>query len=347
MAARNPTLRLPRSGVGFWPRRWRARRPLGLAVAIACSAWAVSGWATDLPRGGQADRTRATIQAFVNAAAALERGDPATTAAQHLDGMSTAVASLRATAVEYSGLARQMQANCANRRVDAMNQVQQAYHQVQQEEEEERRLQAELRGLDERSRYTLSMLERLGREMQPVIEEIKFVNQCNSDAGFAIKTPKCWEAAFKQVFTNHYDRLNNDMRQLAALRDSLLRDREKLNGELHRTHEEANSARRRIQELQGLIPHLENLGNAAGQAMTTLSDIEIFWSDADTILQGRVSGDIRRLRNAVQVLNRPAPAVLFDDFNQKRIQSLRNTMLDFAQSVDSGKNVLSNNLACQ
>jgi len=346
MAARNPTLRLPRGGVWFWPRPWCRPRLLGLAVAIACSALAVPGWATDVPRGGQADRTRAAIQAFAYAAAALERGDPAT-AAQHLDGMSTAVASLRATAVEYSGLARQMQANCANRRLDAMNQVQVAHHQAQQEEETERRLQAELRGLDERSRGTRSMLERLGREMQPVIAEIQFVNKCNSDAGFWIKTPKCWEAAFKQGFTDHYDRLNNDMRQFGAVRDSLLRDREKLNEDLHRTQNEVNSARRRIHELDALVPHLERLADAAGYAMTTLSDIEMFWSDADTILQGRVSGDIRRLRTVVQRLDRPTPALLFDDFNQKRIQSLRNTMLDFAQSVDSGKNVLSSNLACQ
>jgi uncharacterized protein YlxW (UPF0749 family) len=335
---------------------------LGLALAIACSALAVpAGAANDevtrarrpidqcevpVPSGSQADRTRATIQAFADAAAALERGDRAT-AAQHLDGMSTAVASLRATAVEYNGFARQMQANCANRRVEAMNQVQEAYHQAQEEEGKLGELQARLRGLNERSQSTRSMLERLGREMRPVIEEINFANKCESDVGFAITTPKCYELAFKQAFTNHYDRLNNDMRHFAELRDSLLQDRERLNEELRRTQNEADSARRRVHELNALVPHLERLGDAAGYAMTTLSDIEMFWSDADTILQGRVSGDIRRLHNVVRRLDRPTSAPLFDDFDKDRVRSLRARMLDFAQSVDSGKNVLSKNLACQ
>jgi hypothetical protein len=38
---------------------------------------------------------------------------------------------------------------------------------------------------------------------------------------------------------------------------------------------------------------------------------------------------------------------VFDDFDKQQIRSLRDTMLNFAQSVASGRNVLSYTLTCQ
>jgi len=38
---------------------------------------------------------------------------------------------------------------------------------------------------------------------------------------------------------------------------------------------------------------------------------------------------------------------VFDDFDKQQIRSLRVAILDFAQSVDSGKNFLAFDLACQ
>ena len=64
-------------------------------------------------------------------------------------------------------------------------------------------------------------------------------------------------------------------------------------------------------------------------------------------MQGRMSNGIELLRDVVPALDKDVEAPMFDDFDKQQIRSLRVAMLEFAQSVDAGKNFLSANLSCQ
>jgi uncharacterized phage infection (PIP) family protein YhgE len=127
----------------------------------------------------------------------------------------------------------------------------------------------------------------------------------------------------------------------------LSQEQQNLAGDLGRLQNEANQVRDRKGQLEAQRRRLEGLDRAARAAVATLSDINLFWAQAEAIMQGRMSNGIELLRDVVPALDKDVEAPMFDDFDKQQIRSLRVAMLDFAQSVDSGKNFLSSDLACQ
>jgi hypothetical protein len=338
---RQPSLR--RRRVWFsprWPAGWRS---FGLAVAVVFSAMATPASAAS----DEAARTRAVIDAFVRAAAALDRGDRAT-AAQDLDGMATSVSTMREVAARYSGLAQTMGSACQARSVAVVNEIQTTYQQEKQKEDELAQLKARSQNLDAQSQQLQSDIVRVNAERQPLIEEAKYRNRCSSEPGLWFEGGnRCWEFSFQDAFNNRYKHVNNHLADLQREQQNLLQVRGDLAQGRARLQNEANQARNRKAELEAQRRRLESLDRATRAAATTLSKIVLFWSNAETIMQGRMSNGIELLRDVVPALDKTSDAPLFDDFDKRQMRSLRDTMLDFSQSIDSGKNFISSDLVCK
>jgi hypothetical protein len=318
-------------------------RGLGFAVAIAYTAVATTGWAGS----DDAARTRAAIDAFTHAAAALEQGDRAT-AAQSLDGMAASVTGLREVAAQYGDLAQNAQSACQARAIAVTNEIQSTYQQEQEKTEELGRLQARSQNLDAQWQQMQTDIVRVNAERQPLVEEAKYRNRCASEPGLWLQGGnRCWEYSFQDAFNNRYQHVNNHLADLQGQQQNLLQVRGNLAGEIARLQNEANQARDRKAQLEAQRRSLESLDRASRAAVATLSDINLFWAQAEAIMQGRMSNGIDLLRDVVPALEKDVEAPLFDDFDKQQIRSLRVAMLDFAQSVDSGKNFLSSDLACQ
>ena len=188
IAQRDPPARLCAGG-------WRG---LGFAVAIAFTAVATPGWAGS----DDAARTRAAIDAFTRAAAALEQGDR-TTAARSLDGMAESVTGLREVAAQYGDLAQKAQSACKARAIAVTNEIQSTYQQEQGKTEELARLQVRSQNLDGQLRQLQSDIARLNTERQPLIEEARYRNRCKDDWKLWLEGGnRCWEFSFQDAFNN-------------------------------------------------------------------------------------------------------------------------------------------------
>jgi predicted nucleic acid-binding Zn-ribbon protein len=344
LVARNPAFRLPQSGAWFSARRGAAGwRGFGFAVAIAFSALASQASAAS----DEAARTRAALEAFARAAAALEHGDRAT-AAQDLDGMAASINSLREVAARYSGLAQTMGSACQERSVAVIDEIQTTHQQERQKQDELAQLQTRSTNLDAQWQQLQSDTGRVNAQRQPLIEEAKYRNRCAAEPGLWFEGGnRCWELSAQDLFNNRYQHVNDELADLQRQQQNLLQVRGDLAQERARLQTEADQARNRKAELEAQRRRLESLDRATRAAATTLSSINMFWSKAETIMQGRMSNGIELLRDVVPMLDKTVDAPLFDDFDKQQIRSLRDSMLDFAQSADSGKNFLSNDLACK
>jgi predicted nuclease with TOPRIM domain len=324
----------------LWAGGWRG---LGFAVAIAFTAVATPGWAGS----DDAARTRAAIDAFTRAAEALEQGDRAT-AAQSLDGMAASVTGLREVAARYGDLAQKAKSACRARAIAVTNEIQSTYQQEQEKTEELARLQARSQNLDAQLRQLQSDIAGVNAQRQPLIEEAKYRNRCASEPGLWLQGGnRCWELSFQDAFNNRYQHVNDQLKDLQGLQQRKFQEQQDLAGGIARLQNEANQVRDRKAQLEAQRRSLESLDRASRAAVATLSDINLFWAQAEAIMQGRMSNGIDLLRDVVPALDKDIEAPLFDDFDKQQIRSLRVAMLDFAQSVDSGKNFLSSNLACQ
>jgi DNA repair exonuclease SbcCD ATPase subunit len=333
IAQREPPARLCAGG-------WRG---LGFAVAIAFMAVATTGWAGS----DDAARTRAAIDAFTRAAAALEQGNRAT-AVQSLDGMAASLTGLREVAARYGDLAQNAQSACQARAIAVTNEIQSTYQQEQEKTEELGRLQARSQNLDAQLRQLQSDIARVNAERQPLIEEAKYRNRCKDDWKLWLEGGnRCLEFSFQDAFNNRYQHVNDHLADLQGQQQRLSQEQQNLAGDLGRLQNEANQVRDRKGQLEAQRRRLEGLDRAARAAVATLSDINLFWAQAEAIMQGRMSNGIELLRDVVPALDKDVEAPMFDDFDKQQIRSLRVAMLDFAQSVDSGKNFLSSDLACQ
>jgi hypothetical protein len=344
LSGRNSGFRLPRNPAWF-PSRQRAFgwRPFGFAVVIAFSAVA-----TPVSAGSdEAARTRAAIDAFLHAAGALEHGDRAA-AAQELDGMVASVTGLRVVAARYSGLAQKAQLSCQARAIAVTNEIQTTYQQEKQKENELAELATRSANLDTQWEKLQSDIVKVNAERQPLIEEASYRNRCANDWKLWLEGGnRCWDLSFQDAFNNRYQHVNNHLADLQGQQQSLLQVRSNLGLDRVRLQNEANQARTRKDELEAQRRRLEGLDRATRAAVTTLSDINLFWAQAEAIMNGRMSNGLDLLRDVVPALDKTVEAPLFDDFDKQQIRSLRDTMVDFAQSVDSGKNFLSSDLACQ
>src|SRR6185437_3894955 len=201
LVERTPTFLRPRSGAWSSSRRWAAAwRGFGFAFAITFAAMAAPGWAAS----DEAARTRATIDAFIRAAAALEHGDRAT-AAQDLDGMAASVGSLREVTARYSGLAQTMGSACQARSIAVINEIQTSHQQEQQKQDDLAQLQARSQGLDAQWQQLQSDIGRVNTERQPLLEEAKYRNRCAAEPGLWLQGGnRCWEFSFQDAFNNRY-----------------------------------------------------------------------------------------------------------------------------------------------
>jgi predicted nucleic acid-binding Zn-ribbon protein len=344
MPAQCSPFRLPRSRVQFASARSAAGwHGLGLAAALAVSSLVMPA----LAASDEAARTRAAIDTFVRAAAALEHGER-DTATQTLDGMTASVESLRELAARYSGFAQQAQSSCQARSIAVTGEIQSTYQREQQTEDELSQLQARSRNLDAQLQQLQSDIVRVNTERQPLVDEANYRNRCASEPGLWLEIGnRCWELSFQDAFNNRYQHVNNQLTELQGRQQNLQQVRGDLTRDNARLQNEANQARTHKAELEAQRRRLEGLDRATRAAVTALSDINLFWAQAEAIMKGRLSNGIELLRDVVPALDKAVEAPLFDDFDKQQIRSLRNTMLDFAQSVDSGKNFLSTDLACQ
>jgi hypothetical protein len=272
------------------PRERRGHgRLVRFAIAVVFSTVAAAASAAS----DEAARTRAAIDAFIRAAAALEHGDRAT-AAQFLDGMAASVSSLRDLTAQYVELAKKMEPRCQARSIEITDQIQSSNKREQEIQDYlGHTLQPKSDALDAQWQQLQKDLVRVSTERQPLVEEANYRNRCASEPGLWFEGGnRCWDLSFQDAFNNRYKHVNEHLADLQNQQQNLLQARGNLAQERARLENEAAQARNRMAELEAQRRHLEQLDRAARSAVTTLSNINLFWSQAQTIMQGRMSNTI-------------------------------------------------------
>lgn len=313
-----------------------------LALACVCGLLA----ATAHGAADEAGQTRAAIDGLVQAAGALERGDR-DAALQSLDAMAASVATLRDSAEGYRGRAQTMEQTCQNRSIAVVDEIANTHALQRQKETDLANLQPRFASLDAQLRQVGERKDALDQREREILDDLNFLEDCNRRGfWYYAFTGRCIKLGWRQEFqggfwldTTERADINNQLTQLSAQRSELTGEQGRLRGE------EAD-ARSRITQLEADRRRLEILDRATRAAATTLSDIALFWSQAEIVIRQRLAGDIAMLRTLLPALDKTGPAPAFDDYEKQDIRSLRDTMFDFSRSLDAGRNFLASDLAC-
>jgi DNA repair exonuclease SbcCD ATPase subunit len=314
-----------------------------LAVTICCAnAWAPAQASTD-----EADLARTAIETFTRAADSLEQGDE-TAALQAVGTMSASVATLRGSAENYRELAEGMQRACEEHSLQIITQIQTTYQQEKETESKLKDIQSELEAKQAESAKLDNDLADLQTQMAPLIEEAHFRNQCAADSWFFFKTGRCWELSFQDAFDNRYKRVNSQILEKSQQRQTTWQLRDQL---IHRRYallEQAAQARNRVNELEALRRDLEKADEASRAAVSTLSDVYKFWSEAETQIRTQVSGGVKSLRRLITSLDTSSVSPDFTNYEvPQKARSLRDILVEFGRSLDSGKNFLAAGSMCK
>ena len=244
-------------------------------------------------------------------------------------------------------LARQVQSACEARSLSIITEIQTTYRQQMDKEAELADLQAQLENTEAQLRQLDNDKAALDAQMAPMIEEANFRERCADDGWFRFKTARCWELSFRDLFENRYQHLNDQLADINRDWQSTYELRDRLTRQRYDLGEQAGQARNRAAQLEAQRRELEVRDAAARAAVTTLSDIYLFWSLAETLIRQTLGGEVKSLRRLLDALDQTTPAPDFIDFRiPQRARSLRDTMLEFGRSLNSGQNFLISDAAC-
>ena len=128
--------------------------------------------------------------------------------------------------------------------------------------------------------------------------------------------------------------------------DGLVRERERIENQRRDLRDQAADARGQAYRLHMQRESLQRLDEAARRAVTDIDEIKRFWNDVQQVTLVRTSDDVDLLRRLARRLEKTSVGPAFDDPAKQRIRSLRETMLEFGQSVRSNQNFVTLDQSC-
>jgi DNA repair exonuclease SbcCD ATPase subunit len=314
--------------------RWLSAIALALALAISAT---VSG-------AQQLQLVQSALDALRRSAAALDHKD-AGKAAEVLAGMKTSIETLSGTFSTFRTHAETAAKKREQELLGVIQQITRVFEAEQAAEKKLRELPGKI-GLLEGSYKTLEAKRiDLNRQMAAYKEEVDFRNQCKSKFAEGIFwSTRCTALGFADLFEGRVSRLNSDIERNN-------RERGQIGGELSNLRRELQGAQATLQQAQRDKPRLEaeraQLQAKEGglrQAVVNLNDAVLFWDDIRTLVDSRLSSPIGTLQDKASRLVRrtqqagQAPA--FSSYDIRKIATFRDTLIEFARTLDNQTNVL-------
>jgi chromosome segregation ATPase len=284
-----------------------------------------------------------TFDALKQSATALDRGDlgKATTL---LAGMKSSAETLRGTAEQF---AKQAEATAKLREAEARDmttQITKIYAAEQAADKEVRNLEAGIADLSKQLEKANATKRELDAQAAVYYQEVRMRQECRSHFAEGIFwSGECWRLSFQDVFANRWRHLNNDIEGNNRQRNDIENARRDLTGQLNAQQGNLNETRRRKAQLEAHRAGLEQQVKTLKAAVVNLTDAASFWTDTATLIGSRITS-IGTLQQSVQLLmkraNRTATAPVFDSYDKEEVRSLEATLINFAQTLDKGTNIL-------
>ncbi|WP_291298889.1 hypothetical protein [Elioraea sp.] len=312
--------------------------PLVLAVCLAAG-------------GARADTqqalTHAALDKLVRATEALERGDTGD-ALFYLVYMQNEVNNLSATAQQFRQSARTAEQQCQARSLQLISAIETNYARQRELERQDAQLEAEIRVQRDQAARDAATLTTTAQLAEIHRQETVFRARCKSDNAFYYEHfGQCFIRVWEDRFTTRAEQIQHEVddltrrsQALAAAINEAVKHQQALQDELaqHKGEESLLQAQR---------PVLEQQDRAVRLAITSLSDVTVFWDTALSLLTVNVANRLGLLRDLLPTLDVTSHAPVFDDYDRAEIRSLRATLLDFAKTVDNRNNFLSTPTICR
>jgi hypothetical protein len=288
----------------------------------------------------------ATIDTFTRAAAALETGD-SQAADQLLARMAALAASLRASAERLRAQAETGRAACEKRSLAVVAEISQTYAEEKALDHDVQTLAAQQADLNAQHAKLASDAAVLEAQMVPLRAEAQVRKRCaESVAGWFENFGTCMSLGFQDLFERRVDHLNNEARDLQRRRQELRAQAAALDQRLAARRAEKAQKERRARDLAAHRQRLEGQDRALRAAVTSLSDITVFWGRAESLAAVRVGSRVAVLKDLLPLLDQTSNRPVFDAYDREEIRSLRTTMLDFSRTLDAGTNFLLSPAIC-
>ncbi|WP_291298890.1 hypothetical protein [Elioraea sp.] len=318
-----------------------------VASLLLCASLSWAGLAGAARAAEQQALTRTALESLAESADALRRGNTAR-ATELLGQMTGTVNALVATAGTYAETARAASHRCEARSLALIGEIEGAFQRQQAVEAEQQRLAAELSVQNEQAGRDAEQIRALENQMHALAQEVSFRNQCNADLGFYFRhIDRCFGAVAETMFTTRDQQLRNaydDVNRMRMQRTMQLRQLEAQERDLD---DRIAGTRREVAALQSRRAALSQQDEAVRLAITSLSDVTVFWDGARSLLSHRVGDRLDLLNDLLPTLDRTKKRPVFDRADRNEIKSLRDTLLDFARSVDDRNNFLLAPAICQ
>lgn len=284
-----------------------------------------------------------TFDALKQSATALDRGDlgKATTL---LAGMKSSAETLRGTAEQF---AKQAEATAKAREAEAREvtgQITKMHTAEQAADKEVRDLEAKIADLSKQLEKANATKRELDAQAAEYHQEVRLRQECKSRPLEGIFWSwDCWRLSFQDVFANRWRELNNNIEGNNRQRNDIENARRGLTGQLSTQQRNVSETRARKAQLEANRHRLEQQVKTLKAAVVNLTDAAAFWTDTATLIGSRITS-IGTLQQSVQLLmkraNRTATAPVFDSYDKEEVRSLEATLVNFAQTLDKGTNIL-------
>jgi hypothetical protein len=320
-------------------RRIRFVLPLLLAACLA---------AAGVRAEDQQAKTRAALAALVQATVALERGDTGEATYLLVVPMGDAVRALGATAQQYREAGRSAEQQCQARSLQLISAIETNHARQRELERQDAQLEAEIRVQRDQAARDAATLTTTAQLAEIHRQETLFRSRCKSeDAFYYANFGQCFIRVWEDRFTTRAEQIQHEVDDLtrrglalqAAINEAV-KHQQALQDELaqHKGEESLLQAQR---------PVLEQQDRAVRLAITSLSDVTVFWDRALSLLTVNVANRLGLLRDLLPTLDTTSHAPVFDDYDRAEIRSLRATLTDFAKSVDNRNNFLTTPTICR
>jgi septal ring factor EnvC (AmiA/AmiB activator) len=184
--------------------------------------------------------------------------------------------------------------------------------------------------------------------MHALAQDMNFRNRCNADIRFYFDHfDRCFVAVGETVFTTRDQQIRSAYDDINRMRTQRTMQLRQLEAQERDLDDRIAGTRREVAALQSRRAALSQQDEAVRLAITSLSDVTVFWDGARSLLSHRVGDQLGLLNDLLPTLDRTKKRPVFDRADRAEIKSLRDTLLDFAKSVDGRNNFLLAPAICQ
>jgi chromosome segregation ATPase len=284
-----------------------------------------------------------TFDALKQSATALDRGDLGKAQAL-LAGIKSSAETLRGTAGQFSKQAADSAKLREAEARDVTAQITKTYAAEQAADKEVRDLEPKIADLSKQLEKANATRRELDAQAAVYQQEVRMRQECkNHFADGIFWSGECWRLSFQDLFANRWRNLNNDIEGNNRQRREIENARNGLSSQLVNQQRRVNEMRSHKAQLEAQRHRLEQQVKTLKAAVVNLTDAAAFWTDTATLIGSRITS-IGTLQQSVQLLmkraSRTAAAPVFDSYEKEEVRSLEATLINFAQTLDKGTNIL-------